>query len=234
MKKLIVFFLMGVLFELNGLSSIDEEEAKFLKMLNDYRVRMRRQPVKLCASIEKASEYYANFMAEMDTCRGHECDGKSSTFRCRKAGYEAWCAECVAWGPNPWGASAEYAFMQWRTSPGHNSIMLDSGMQAVGIARAVSKSKLWFWVLNTGTIWNKSCEGINPQCKTDSDCANNPQNKVCKEGICVECKYDYDCPNNMKCIQNQCITPPPPKPGECRRDEDCVSKGKGWRCVNKS
>jgi hypothetical protein len=220
MKKIILFLLI---FEFNSIASIDEEEARFLEILNNYRIRRGRQPVKLCASIERASEYYANFMADMYTCYGHTCDGKTSAIRCREAGYGTWCSECAHRGADPWGAPAEFAFNGWRNSPDHNSIMLDPRMQAVGIARAVTKRnpKLWFWVLNMGMIWDKSCKGINPQCKNDSDCVNNSKNKVCKDGICVECKKDNDCQSDEICKGYRCIA-------GCRKDEDCSS---GMICV---
>ncbi len=128
-------------------AAVDDEEAQFLVLINNYRAQNGVGPLSLQSQLTAASEWMANDMAT-DNYFSHydnESPPRDPVQRDRDYG----------WNGSPVGeniaagfVTAQQAFDAWRGSPGHNAAMLSSSFNVIGIGRAFNPNSMfhWYWV----------------------------------------------------------------------------------------
>jgi uncharacterized protein YkwD len=115
---------------------------RIIKLTNKFRERQDLSPVQPSPQLNKASQYFANFMAEHDLY-GHTADDSRPSERARKFGYD-YCliAENIAYRFETTGFTtreiAKDFIKGWKHSPEHRENMLRPGAQDTGVAVAKS------------------------------------------------------------------------------------------------
>ena len=113
-----------------------------VQQTNAFRSSEGLQKVEPNPELEKAAQYFANFMAKTDKY-GHRADGNRPAGRAEKFGYD-YCmvSENIAYQYSSAGFSAselaERFVEGWKNSPGHRKNMLEEGVQETGVGIAQS------------------------------------------------------------------------------------------------
>lgn len=94
--------------------------------------------------LQSAAQAHANWMASTGRMSHTGANGSSGGQRITAAGF-AWSA----WGENiaVGQTSSTAVFRAWRSSPGHNAVMLDSRYTHIGVGAAFGGGR-WWWCLN--------------------------------------------------------------------------------------
>ena len=129
--------------------AIENEEMKFLLLLNQYRAEYGMPPLKLQSQLVAAADWFATDMAtdgyygfgHMD----NENPPRNFSTRVNSFGYTGSLAEIIAGG----FLTAPDVLCGWQESGGHNSQMLNN-WDIVGIGRGVGGGELGaYWVVDS-------------------------------------------------------------------------------------
>lgn len=132
-------------------TTLDSQEEAFLDLINGYRADNGLGALVFSDTLNQAAAWKSAHMAT-NNYFGHDDPGLNRDFvgRLRDCGYTAntWLAENIAAGND----TAAETFEQWRTSPGHNSNMLNPNMVAIGVARVLNPDSQfrWYWTTEFG------------------------------------------------------------------------------------
>ena len=117
-------------------ASLDEEEQRFLALLNAHRQANGVPPVSACASLNRAAQAHSEDMRDQDYFDHSGLNGSSPSSRACDACFES--CQSTGLGENiaAGNSGAEATFDQWLNSPGHNANMLRDSYVVVGLGRA--------------------------------------------------------------------------------------------------
>ncbi len=121
-------------------TALDEQEQRFVDLLNAYRGDNDRGPLTPCRALNRAAQGHSEDMRDRDYFDHASPSGDSAWDRTCDACYEHGCevysaemAENIAAG----NGNAAATLAQWQASSGHNRNMLDSTSTLIGVGRAV-------------------------------------------------------------------------------------------------
>jgi uncharacterized protein YkwD len=137
-------------------TAYDDEELKFVGLINDYREQNGLRPVILSDTLAVAAERHSKDMAEYgffahNTAQSsYYPDGAVPWDRMKAEGYDYNTpkGENLAVGYE----TAEKAMQAWKDSPSHNAAMLDGNYRVMGVARinAPGSAHGWYWTTDFG------------------------------------------------------------------------------------
>ncbi|MDP2211185.1 MAG: S-layer homology domain-containing protein [Candidatus Aquicultor sp.] len=132
------------------------EELALLDLINDYRASKGLGELVLSERLTQAAAGHSLDMASKDYFSHKSLNGASFSDRIEAAGY----TYSTALGENIAGGQwrAADAFAGWKSSPGHNTIMLSKAYKAVGLARAYDTDAKyqWYWTADFGGVVDTS------------------------------------------------------------------------------
>ena len=171
---LVIFLFLTLLGGIAHARTYDAEETQFLQLINDYRVQHGVGALKLSGIVSEAAARHSldmgtyGFFNHTTERSSYFPAGSSPWDRMAALGYPsgAAMAENIAGGP----LTAQAAFDGWRNSPGHNTNMLRSEFQVIGIARRVVAGSTYgvYWTTDFGSVVDStavtpvSASGIGP------------------------------------------------------------------------
>ena len=124
-------------------------QEQMLSSLNIIRAENSLEPLKLCNTLNKSAQGYAEVMATQNFLAHVGQDGFTPSQRAQSAGYGYYgVGENIAAGQ----ASIEEVMTGWKNSPGHFKNMINSEYMHVGFGMAINQEttyKTW-WVQNFG------------------------------------------------------------------------------------
>jgi uncharacterized protein YkwD len=123
-------------------------QEQMLSSLNMIRAENAVEPLKLCNTLNKSAQGYAEVMATQNFLAHEGQDGSTPRQRIQSAGYYGGGGENIAAGQ----ASIEEVMTGWKNSPGHFKNMINSEYMHVGLGMAINQEttyKTW-WVQNFG------------------------------------------------------------------------------------
>ena len=123
-------------------------QEQMLSSLNMIRAENAVEPLKLCNTLNKSAQGYAEVMATQNFLAHEGQDGSTPRQRIQSAGYYGGGGENIAAGQ----ASIEEVMTGWKNSPGHFKNMINSEYMHVGFGMAINQEttyKTW-WVQNFG------------------------------------------------------------------------------------
>ena len=138
---------------------LDEEEQRFLELLNEHRAANGRSPLSACTSLNRAAQGHSEDMRDQSYFDHTGLDGSSPSDRACDACYLS--CRSTGWGENiaAGNSDAEGTFDQWVNSPGHNANMLGSNFVVVGIGRATGGGRYGaYWTTVFGGAADGSCQ----------------------------------------------------------------------------
>ncbi|AKU91071.1 CAP domain-containing protein [Vulgatibacter incomptus] len=123
-------------------TELNEEELKFLHIINAYRAASGAPCLSPSPTMNDAADWFSQEMGEVGffdhleppcDANGDNCTGRDPFDRIRSFGHDRWstAGENIAAGY----PTAEEVFEGWRNSPGHNKNMLEPKFTAIGIGR---------------------------------------------------------------------------------------------------
>ncbi len=131
----------------------------FLGLVNNYRAANGLDGVSVDVLLQNAATWMSDDLLTHCVTGNYPCShtdslGRSTDQRMRAFGYPAgdpasW-GEIIAWGNGGWGTSAQDAFNAWKSSPGHNAIMLGSDFKAIGISNRCNDAGC-VWIADFGS-----------------------------------------------------------------------------------
>jgi uncharacterized protein YkwD len=137
-------------------TAYDDEELKFVGLINDYREQNGLRPVILSDTLAVAAGRHSRDMAEYgffahNTVQSsYYPDGAEPWDRMKAEGYDYNTpkGENLAVGYE----TAEEAMQAWKDSPSHNAAMLDGNYRVMGVARinAPGSAHGWYWATDFG------------------------------------------------------------------------------------
>jgi uncharacterized protein YkwD len=137
-------------------TAYDDEELKFVGLINDYREQNGLRPVILSDTLAVAAERHSKDMAEYgffahNTAQSsYYPDGAEPWDRMKAEGYDYNTpkGENLAVGYE----TAEEAMQAWKDSPSHNAAMLDGNYRVMGVARINDPGSAhgWYWTTDFG------------------------------------------------------------------------------------
>lgn len=130
--------------------SLDGEEQAFLTLINNYRAANGLSALLISTNLNRAAAWMSNDMGVNARFLHTDSLGRSPYSRAIDCDYVSGAGENIAAG-SAW-SSAQSVMDAWKASPGHNSNMLTSYYQQIGIARVnVPGSPYgWYWTTNFG------------------------------------------------------------------------------------
>lgn len=144
----------------------DAQETQFLQLINDYRAQHGVGALKLSGIVSEAAARHSldmgtyGFFNHTTQRSSYFPAGSSPWDRMAALGYPsaAAMAENIAGGP----LTAQAAFDGWRNSPGHNTNMLRSEFQVIGIARRVVAGSPYgvYWTTDFGSVVDSSAQAL--------------------------------------------------------------------------
>jgi uncharacterized protein YkwD len=137
-------------------TAYDDEELKFVGLMNDYREQNGLRPVILSDTLAVAAERHSKDMAEYDffahntVQSSYYPDGAEPWDRMTAEGYgyNTPKGENLAVGYE----TADEAMQAWKDSPSHNAAMLDGDYRVMGVARINDPESVhgWYWTTDFG------------------------------------------------------------------------------------
>lgn len=118
---------------------------------NDFREQQELSPLKNNRQLQKAAEYFADYMASTDEY-SHDADGKQPAERAEEYGYD-YCIvlENIAYQYSSTGFRSGELSRRiqrgWEKSPGHRSNLLDPDVTQIGVAVAQSEESGYFYAV---------------------------------------------------------------------------------------
>ena len=130
--------------------SLDGEEQAFLTLINQYRSQNGLSALLISTNLNRAAAWMSNDMGVNARFSHTDSLGRAPYSRAIDCDYVSGAGENIAAG-SAW-SSAQSVMDAWKASPGHNSNMLTSYYQQIGIARVnVPGSPYgWYWTTNFG------------------------------------------------------------------------------------
>ena len=145
-----LFLLFISSFSLAQTPTLDAEEQAFLKLINDYRIANGRGTLQVSLALTNAADWMSNDMAIKGYFSHTDSAGRDPFARMRSFGYNfnTWMGENLAAGYS----DAANTFNQWKTSPGHNEVMLHPEFKVIGIGRIANPSSYYrhYWTTDFG------------------------------------------------------------------------------------
>ena len=131
---------------------LDSEEQAFLGLINNYRAQNGLGALTASTNLNRAAAWMAEDLGANNYFAHTDSLGRSPYARAIACGYPAGAGENLAAGGG--ASTAAAAFQMWQNSPGHNSNMLGSFYQQIGIARHYTAGSTygWYWGTNFGTM----------------------------------------------------------------------------------
>jgi len=145
---------------------LDDQEVAMLDIINQYRADNGVGPLAACRSLNRAAQGHSEDMRDRDYFE-HEAVAPAPF------GVDPWsrmCAACYDLACEPVQTAvgenlaagfddAANTFEQWRTSPGHNEIMLDPDYTVAGLGRALGGGEYGvYWTNTFGGSDHASCQ----------------------------------------------------------------------------
>lgn len=133
---------------------IDDQEAAFVGLLNDYRASSGLAPVSLDISLIESAGWLAGDLGYRNYFSHTDSFGRSIQSRQSDCGVVGWkLGEVIAGGT--FADSGYSAFSMWVASPSHNAELLDPDYRFVGVSRyyAPWSSYGWYWAADFSTGW---------------------------------------------------------------------------------
>lgn len=124
--------------------------AQAVSMVNAYRKKHGRRPLKLNSLLTKAAKAHSRDLSKWDRISHYGSDGSNPWDRVKRAGYNArLAAENVGTGQT----TLAEVFKGWQESPGHNKNLLLADATQMGIALVYDPKTEFktFWTLVLGT-----------------------------------------------------------------------------------
>ena len=152
------------------------EKNTLLSLINEYRQQNGLQPLRVSSALTTAAQLHSEDMALNNYYSHTSLDGRTFVDRIRQAGYtyNTVLGENIAAGI----ATAQYVFEAWKSSPTHNSIMLDPRFKVVGIGAAYSASAYfkYYWTADFGGYDDSGEDGgENPPPPVEPKVNNPPE-----------------------------------------------------------
>ncbi|MGH3655949.1 MAG: polysaccharide lyase family 7 protein [Micromonosporaceae bacterium] len=188
---------------------LDEQEAEFLRLINDYRRENDVPELAVSKALNQASYLHSKDMADNDYVDHDSEDGRTPEDRMAEQGYEDdTTGENIAAG-HP---TAEEAFETWRDSSEHNEAMLDEEFTAIGIGYATNDDSEYgeYWTTDFGGE-----AGEAPDCGATPD----PSGSVAPSGSAA--------PPGTPSPSTSGSADPTTPPGDCRYPADVLDL-KNW------
>lgn len=130
--------------------ALDNEEAAFLGIINDYRAQNGLGPLTIDSSLNSVARWMADDLAANDYFSHTDSLGRDPFTRMDQQGYavNTYRGENLVAGT----MEASESFRMWRDSEGHRANMLGSNYTVIGIARAYNASSTfgWYWATEFG------------------------------------------------------------------------------------
>lgn len=142
--------------EAQAQQTVQQEEQRFLELINGYRQANGLAPLYLSETLSRASYRHSEdmgafgFFSHATQASHYYAAGSGHVQRIVQEGYFSgtYSAENIAYGYH----SADTVFEAWRLSPGHNVNMLSPNYRAIGIGLAYSSTGVPYWTTNFGGI----------------------------------------------------------------------------------
>lgn len=131
-------------------TALDADEQAFIALLNEYRAAAGLKPVAVDTALVRAATWMAIDLAGRSGFDHTDSLGRSPWQRMPDCGVARPGGENLAAGV-PLAAPAA-VLQAWKSSPGHNAIMLDGAFTLVGVARHTAPGSTYgvYWVLAFG------------------------------------------------------------------------------------
>lgn len=137
----------------------DQEEERFVELINAYRAENKLPPLAVCRSLDLAAQLHSEDMRDQKYFSHTGLDGALPDERGCEACFEVACGEAT-FGENIAAGylDAKNTFEQWRNSPGHNANMLKPYYTTMGIGRALGGEYGAHWTNAFAGEDDPSCE----------------------------------------------------------------------------
>jgi uncharacterized protein YkwD len=131
-------------------TALDADEQAFIALLNEYRAAAGLKPVAVDTALMRAATWMAIDLADRSGFDHTDSLGRSPWQQMPDCGVARPGGENLAAGV-PLAAPAA-VLQAWKSSPGHNAIMLDGAFTLVGVARHIAPGSTYgvYWVLAFG------------------------------------------------------------------------------------
>lgn len=130
----------------------DAPEQALLSLINNYRAKHGRRPLKLTQTLGAAAEHHSTDIAANNVFSHTLSDGTSWSQNMTNHGYtdSTARAENIAAGH----ADASSTFNRWKNGSAHNANMLSAIFTAIGIGRAygADSTHKWYWTADFGGV----------------------------------------------------------------------------------
>lgn len=179
--------------------ALDNEEASFLSIINDYRAQNGLGPLVIDDRLNDVARWMANDLAGNNYFSHTDSLGRDPFTRMDQLGYavNTWRGENLVAGT----MGASESFVMWRDSEGHRQNMLGANYTVIGIARAydASSSFGWYWA----TEFGGDSVGAPPPQQEPAPPAPEPE---------PEPVQPYVAPEPVAPAPEQAVAPPPQAP----------------------
>ena len=139
--------------------SVDDTERTMVGLINDYRAQNGLKQLKISISLTRAAEWMSGDMASKNYFSHTDSQGRDPFVRMTAFGYsyQTGRGENLAAGYD----DAVRTFNQWKTSPGHNAVMLNGNYSVIGISRVYGASSTykWYWTTDFGAYVDATIDG---------------------------------------------------------------------------
>jgi uncharacterized protein YkwD len=132
----------------NPLPGMNEEEKKFLDLINRYRLENKLSPLQPNQKLQDASRWHSEDMATLNYFGHIDSKGRDYPKRLQEFGYtDTPVNENIAAG-----GAAQIAFDTWKNSAGYNAIMLNPELKSIGVGFAYNEKATYkfYWVTDFG------------------------------------------------------------------------------------
>jgi uncharacterized protein YkwD len=132
--------------------TVDQEESAFLRTINDYRAQFGLGALTVSENLNRSASWMATDMATRNYFSHTDSTGRYVFARIADCGGSPSSGENLGAGPQI--ISAAQAFELWRTSPSHNSNMLEGAYRQIGISRVSNPGShyTYYWATTFHTI----------------------------------------------------------------------------------
>ena len=133
-------------------AAVDAQEQQFLTLINQYRVANGRSALAISNSATRAASWFSWDMAVDNYLPANHVDTNGRDIGTRLT----WCGvNWTAFTENIYGGdgTAQGAFDWWKNSSVHNTNMLSTAVNRIGIARRFNASSTfgWYWTIDLVT-----------------------------------------------------------------------------------
>lgn len=128
--------------------TLDQNEAAFLPLINNFRAQNGLAPVQASVILTTSSRWMSNDMGTKNYFDHTDSLGRDLKTRLNSFGYSGSMGENIAAGYQ----SAQDVFTGWENSPGHRANMLNPDYKAIGIGRVTVPGSTYstYWTTDFG------------------------------------------------------------------------------------